>query len=147
MPLQLLFVDTDIRDRTERERGLLSSKIRSHNATIIHAKRKPTEKFAAQPLQRSFKQLTTRFHKAPPRASESTRQVVGNKTLRTGDSHGHDDSDEDDEEGPQSWQRLFALLYRQWQESVRTEFSGNVPKHIAICRHSVSCLHRSDRLE
>lgn len=132
-PLQFPFVEANKPNQTERTKELVMSTIRSHNAKVIHAKRnlgtKLSDPVARQPG--SIKPLTSRFRIAPRGVHEDIKAAEHDKASVRDHSLVCKEGD-----AAQSREWLNDLLYRQWKESIRTPFSGNVPKHIAICRHS-----------
>jgi len=133
--LQLRFVEANRSNQTQRERELVASSIRAHNAKVVHARRDLGKETPAESLPPSIKKLSNRFRIIPRSVTEDS------KALRLGKISKPQNGlvDEEDAEIDQSRQRLFFLLYQQWREGIWTPFSGNVPKHIAICMRPLLC--------
>lgn len=139
-PLPLRFVEVNRPNQTQREKELVTSSIRAHNAKVLHAKRGLGNQVPVESLPPSIKRFTSRFRINPRSVGEDSTAVRYNKVSKPQRSL----VNEEDTEADQSRQRLFVLLYQQWKESIWTPFSGNVPKHIAICMHSLFRLDRAD---
>ncbi|KIW13060.1 hypothetical protein PV08_08247 [Exophiala spinifera] len=133
--LQLSFVQFDQANSTQREKELVTSFVRSHTARFNHAKRKTgVASTVVGDLPASSKPLITRFRLDPHGASHDSQQ---SKLKITSRRRQNETRDETEEAEAQTRRQIFALLYREWRGSIKSPFSGGVPKHIAIYQQMI----------